>query len=113
MLTLPTLSNDVTGALSLTLGPSPKSLLFGSGLFGASGGGLLPSNNSAIANPTLLIRPAANYAFFELPVGQLPVRMFVIGGPIPAIPEPTSLALMGFGSLGLLGGWYRKRRHAV
>lgn len=27
-----------------------------------------------------------------------------------AVPEPTSLALMGLGGIGLFGGWYRKRR---
>ena len=30
----------------------------------------------------------------------------------PTVPEPTSLALMGLGGLGMFGGGYRKRRKA-
>ena len=31
----------------------------------------------------------------------------------PTVPESTSLALMGLGGLGMLGGWYRKRKQAL
>ena len=49
----------------------------------------------------------------QLAFRDLSFRTYVDQASTPTAPEPTSLALMSLGGLGMLGGWYRKRRQTL
>ncbi len=54
LLTFPHPSAEVFGDLSLSLDPGWYALVFGSGLFEATGAGAAPRNNTDIGNPTYI-----------------------------------------------------------
>jgi hypothetical protein len=75
LLTCPNLSAEVSAPLSVQLAPGYYSLVFGTGLFGATGGGGAPSNNIDIDSPSLFFSNGENWI-----EGQFSgVRFFVEG----------------------------------
>ena len=98
MLTFPESSAEVRGDLRLTLQPGWYALVFGSGLFGASGRGAAVRNNLDINNPSYIISqqviPGDGWINLEVfpiePEGNL---RFVVEGAI--IPEPSTQILLG------------------
>jgi hypothetical protein len=97
LLSPPAASNDVSGSISLTLTPGIYSLVFGSGLFGATGSGLAPSNNTDIGSPSYFFR---NLAPIYLNGGFSRTRFFVEG---TVVPIPGAVWLLGSGVLGIVG----------
>ncbi len=105
------LSSDIRVPLSVTLNPGSYGLVFGSGLFGATGLALMPLNNTSFPDSTY---------FTYSSVGTWgdntlsPNLRFVVEGnqTIASTPEPSSI--VGFlilGSLGISSIFYRKLKH--
>ena len=86
----PAQDGDASGALSVMLEPGTYGVLFGSGLFGATGTSSLTFGNDDVGSPTLFENN------FDLGYDVFPadgIRIFVDG----QVPEPATLALLGFG----------------
>jgi len=101
------LSSDVLIPLSVTLAPGDYALIFGSGLFAASGSGAMPSNNTDISG-------SASYFHWRGDTstwidGGFTDTRFVVTGTV--VPIPAAIWLFGSGLLGLIGV-ARKRRTA-
>jgi hypothetical protein len=105
VLSFPATSAEVYGDLSLSLTPGWYVLVFGSGLFGASGDGAAPRNNVDIGAPVYVgFQPGAGW--FNLSdlsdVGELVDHRFAIKGVV--IPEPScfllAVALLGWAVCG-------------
>ncbi len=91
LLTFPELSNEVFGDLTLALGPGWYALIFGSGLFEATGSGGAPMNNPDIGLPTYIgFQSGAPSGWGSLSsfFGNL---RFVVEGTI--VPEPSAFML--------------------
>jgi hypothetical protein len=91
-------STDYRTPLSVTLAPGTYALVFGTGQFGATGEGMMPSNNTDL--------PGASYFWWNGSTwqdGGFSSARFVVEGD-SAVPEPTTVALAGmaFGALALL-----------
>jgi len=96
LLTFPVSSAEVFGDLALLLEPGWYALVFGSGLFDATGVGGVPVNNTDIGTP--------DYIGFMTGFGwghRLHNKRFVVEGMI--IPEPSATTLSLFTSILLLG----------
>jgi hypothetical protein len=103
-------SDDVLVPLAVTLNPGHYGLIFGLGQFGAgsSGSGAMPNNNVDIPG-------SASYfhwyifadSWLDQSVGFLSGLRFVVTGRV--IPEPSSFALFGLGSLGACSFYKRLR----
>jgi hypothetical protein len=97
---------DLSTPLSLTLGPGTYGLVFGSGLFGATGWAGLGWQNDPVASsdPSQLIRSffSDEWASF----GDNGVRVFVEGNVVAAVPEPSTWAMMiiGMMAIGFVAG---------
>ena len=50
-----------------------------------------------------------NQYFFNMGIDNVSI----VAETSTVVPEPGTLALMGMGGIGLVGGWYRKRRNAA
>ena len=88
LLTFPHPSDEVFGDLSLSLDPGWYALVFGSGLFDATGEGAVLRNGVDIGDPTYIgFQPGSGVAWINR-VTTLN-RRFVITGDI--VPEPTSI----------------------
>ena len=88
LLTFPNPSGEVLGDLSLSLEPGWYALVFGSGLFDATGEGAVLRNGVDIGDPTYIgFQPGSGVAWINR-VTTLN-RRFVITGDI--VPEPTSI----------------------
>ena len=89
------------------LGPGEYGLVFGSGLFGATGSGWMPVSGPIQPLPYFFAMNRFIGDYFRN-LDEQPVRFIVQGEPV-ALPEPTTAALM---SLALLGfaATQRKRR---
>ena len=101
---------DQTMALNgpLHLGAGDYQLVFGSGLFGATGDSALVNSQYTLGNPNILQSfDAGNTAS---PLSSQDVRMTVLGSVSPA-PEAESYAMMLAG-LGMMGAMVRRRRSA-
>ncbi len=96
---------DLSQPLSLTLGPGTYGVVFGSGLFGATGYAGLGGQNDPVGSSTLF------RSFFSdgwSDFSDNGVRLFV-EGQVAAVPEPSTWAmlLLGFAGTGYLA--YRRR----
>ena len=98
----PTADGDSSGALSLDLPAGTYGLVFGSGLFGATGVADLLLGNDTVGTPSIFEN---DFAPFQQDPSDTDVRLFVDGTPTP---EPASVTLLGFGAL--LAGMARRRR---
>ena len=90
----------------LHLAAGDYQLVFGSGLFGATGTSALVDSQYTLGNPTLLQSFNAGTSVAALSTPD--VRMTVLGTVSPA-PEPESYALLLAG-LGMIGAVVRRRR---
>jgi hypothetical protein len=80
------------------LDPGNYAIVFGSGLFGATGSGWMPVSGSVQSTPWLIQGKWAGDYFRQ--IDDQPVR-FVVSG--VAVPIPPALYLFGSGLLGLIG----------
>lgn len=110
-LTFPEPSAEVFGDLSLSLDPGWYALVFGSGLFGASGNGAMPLNNPDIGNPTY-IGFQSGTGWFNLSTlsdaFEFEDYRFVVKG--TAIPEPATVAIALMAFFSYLFYWLSYRR---
>ena len=92
VLTFPVPSAEVFGDITVSLDPGWHALVFGSGLFGSSGGGAAPQNNPDIGDP-VYIAYQPWIGWFDLAGGPLTFEnhRFVINGNL--IPEPSGAVL--------------------
>lgn len=89
LLSLPGPSDEVSADLALTLEPGWYALVFGSGLFGATGWGVATDNNLDLGAPAYFFRdPFQGFDWFDLPPDQ-GMRFFVSGSGsgTPAAPD--------------------------
>lgn len=98
----PSTDGDTTASLSLLLQPGTYGLVFGSGLFGASGVGDLLAGNTTVGTPSIFVN---QFAPFAADPSDADVRLFVDG---TAVPEPSSL-ILSLSALAALGGFIRRR----
>jgi len=100
LISLPRLSSEASGELSLVLEPGWYAVIHGSGLFGADGFGVSPRNGADIGSPTYIGGQRNTIGFWrELPARLINQRFFVEGF---VIPEPSTSLLMLFGAGSLL-----------
>jgi hypothetical protein len=100
-LAFPEPSAEVFGNLSLALDPGWYTLVFGSGLFGATGNGAMPLNNPDIGNPTYIgLQPGGVSGWGDLLNPIFQNYRFVVRGEI--VPETSSIALLLFGFLNVV-----------
>ncbi len=91
LLNFPTSSAEVFGDLDLELDPGWYTLVFGSGIFGATGAGVTVRNSTDIGNPTYIgLQPDSIFGW----VNRLTSvnRRHVVKGRI--VPEPTTILSM-------------------
>jgi hypothetical protein len=86
-------SSDFRTPLSVALTPGDYALVFGSGLFGATGGGSMPTNNVPIPGGSRFVWNGP--AWSESGIGGFTHR-FVVEG---VIPEASSAILFAIGTL--------------
>lgn len=111
VLTFPVPSDEVYGNLSLSLDPGWYAIVFGSGLFGATGSGGAPQNNTDIGNPTYIGRqPGSGWlSMSDLSTIFVDYRFVILGS---IVPEPTSAALFLLASLlSLIKGKRGRQNH--
>jgi MYXO-CTERM domain-containing protein len=102
LLTLLPLSNDVSAPLQVSLTPGWYAVIFGSGLFGATGHGAFPYNNTPVGNPGNF-RRLGNQYLDEADT----MRMFV-----EAVPEPAG-AMLALTGLAILAARARRCRNQL
>ena len=110
--TTPSPSTDVLTPLSVTLAPGTYGLVFGSGLFGATGDSAMPNNNSDIpGSASYFTWVAGTGPWRNVVPPSANIRFVVTGTPGPGapIPEPGTLLLLGSGIVGM-GAVARRRR---
>jgi hypothetical protein len=93
-------SSDYRTPLSVTLAPGTYALVFGSGLFGATGMGVMAENNTDLSGASYFWWDGSRSSWYD---GGFSNARFVVEGD-SAVPEPTTVALAGlaFGALALL-----------
>jgi len=93
LLTFPESSTDVFGDLTLSLNPGWYALIFGSGLFGATGSGGAVLNNPDIGSPSYIgfVPGVSGWIEVAPPFGPFENYRLVIEGTI--VPEPNTLTL--------------------
>jgi hypothetical protein len=91
----------------VTLTPGNYALIFGGGgHFGATGSGAMPQNNTDIPGQASYFRwDGSNWQSG----GFNNTRFVVVDSFAQAVPEPSSLALLSLGALGLITARRRKR----
>jgi hypothetical protein len=88
-------SGDIRIPLSATLAPGDYALIFGSGLFGASGYGIMPNNNSdnpGVSYFTGFPYPGGSGGYWQQNAGISDVRFVVMA---IVVPEPSVISLLG------------------
>jgi hypothetical protein len=107
---------DFRTPLAVELVPGDYALIFGSGLFGASGQGFMGTNNiplpSSVTFTTDNAPPPQGFPLgrWNGPFIGDSLRL-VVEGEIQPIPEPSTLILFSTGLVGLIGYRMRKYRH--
>jgi hypothetical protein len=96
----PTADGDTTAPLVLTLAPGTYGLVFGSGLFGATGVADLLHNNDPVGTQSLFIN---DFAPFAQDTSDTDVRLFA------NVPEPASMTVLA-SAAAMLAGLRRRRR---
>ena len=105
-------SRDFTAPLSLTVEPGWYAIVFGSGLFGATGSGAFGTRNplngpiNGFVQSGGILHPAS-YGTLGGDFGD--PRVFVDGVPLTPVPEPGTLLLLGSGAAAVLGRRLRGR----
>ncbi len=90
VISFPEPSAEVFGNLDLSLNPGWYALVFGSGLFGASGDGAMPLNNPDIGTPSYIgFQPGAGWGNLINPIFRN--YRFVVQGSI--VPEPSAISI--------------------
>jgi hypothetical protein len=90
-LTFPTASAEVHGNLSLALDPGWYALVFGSGLFGATGSGVALRNGTDIGAPSYIAyQPMSGVSWVDITPVFNDHRFLVLG---TVVPEPTAILL--------------------
>lgn len=97
----PTTDGDTTLALSVTLPAGEYGVVFGSGLFGATGVADLLAGNDTVGSPSVFVNDFAPWAADP---SDTDIRLFVT-----AAPEPGSLAML-LTAATMLTGVSRRRR---
>lgn len=91
LLTFPHPSAEVFGDLEVRLDPGWHALVFGSGLFGATGGGAAVLNNPDIGSPMYFgHQPSSSWFEISPPHGPFENFRLVLEGIV--VPEPSSFA---------------------
>jgi hypothetical protein len=90
-LSFPTSSAEVFGNLEVSLQPGWYALVYGSGLFGTSGIGGAPINNSDIGNPAYILFQPSGFLWIDLETFVTDFR-FVVEGSV--VPEPSTSVLI-------------------
>jgi len=92
LLAFPDTSEEVFGAIAITLNPGWYALVFGSGLFEASGSGAAILNNPDIGSPSYIGHQTASgwFDLSNLP-GPFENYRLVVEGTV--VPEPDSVAV--------------------
>jgi len=103
---------DLTVSLTapITLAAGTYGVVFGSGVFGASGWAGLGWENDAVGSPNLF------QTLFDdtwQSFGDNGVRIFVDGNAVAAVPEPSTWAMMILGFAGVGFMTYRRRQTAA
>ncbi len=94
LLSFPTPSNEVFGDLSNPLSPGWYALVFGSGLYGATGSGVALNNGGDIGEPEYIaFQPGFGWSNLE---GFLSDFRFIVTGEIVPEPATVGLALLVF-----------------
>lgn len=96
----PATDGDTSVSLDVTLQPGTYGLVFGSGLFGATGVADLLHGEDTVGSPSIFEN---FYAPFAVDPNDTDVRLF-----LTAVPEPASIAMLAGGVLTLAG--MRRRR---
>jgi hypothetical protein len=108
LLTFPNPSAEAFGDLEIHLDPGWYALLFGSGLFGASGSGAMPLNNSDIGSPMYIgFQPWAGVGWGNLDPVFNDYR-FVVEGLF--VPEPSASVLIAMLASSTFAIQFRLRR---
>jgi hypothetical protein len=110
-------SSDITTPLSVTLAPGNYALIFGTGLFGATGTGFMPSNNFDLPGASYFIwgtlNPGDSIAWRNTPSGN---ARFVVRGETVDVIEPSSLLgigmVLGIGAIRQRNS-FRKRNNSA
>lgn len=110
LIPLPTVSNDTSAPLDLLLSPGAYALVFGSGKFGATGGGMVPTWNPIVGWPvSIIIYGPFTTGWQEVfdPDPLSTARFFVQG---EVIPEPAAAVPLVVGAA--IGLSLRRKRQA-
>ena len=110
--TAPVTSEDIVVPLSVTLSPGTYALVFGSGLFGATGSGAMTTNNTDLPGATYFFCDGVDHNVWcpgsaTCPPGNISNTRFTVYGEL--VPEPGSFGLMAIGVLTLLAVKARAR----
>lgn len=84
---------------ALTLDPGTYGVVFGSGIFGASGSAALGDSNNPVGSPNLFLKDFFDDTWQSFNARGL--RLFVDGQAVAAVPEPSTWAMMLIGFAGL------------
>jgi hypothetical protein len=100
LINFPFPSDDTSAPLTLTLTPGWYALVFGSGLFAATGGGYAPVTNTDVGTPSFFFSRNFNDTWGE---GGYDNARFFVTEAQARTPEPSSVILLALGAMGVWG----------